>query len=235
MSILPRREQGAFINIAQGAALGFVLTGLSYLVGFQMGWVTSLNWLEVFAVFTSYVCTFLCVMERRINYPVGAVSTLAYSVLFWQFGLLASSAINAFLCVYLVYGWYRWKSDAAPRPVTTMGLASWAIAILVAATGYAVVASLASALGGTLAWTDSLILVGTILAQWTMDNKKLENWGVWALVNVFAIYTYFTAGLALAGFQYIFFLLNTLYGFYMWRQSRAKVTQPAQAPVLETV
>ena len=74
--------------------------------------------------------------------------------------------------------------------------------------------------GGTLATTDSVILVGTMLAQFLLDNKKIENWAVWAVVNVFAIYTYFSAGLTLAGFQYIFFLANTVYGYVMWQRSK---------------
>lgn len=216
---IPRREQGMFANLVQGTVIGVILTALSYTVGLQAGWIADLSWLEAFAVFTSYVCTFLCVMERRINYPIGAVSTIAYCVLFWQSALFASMAINAFLSVYLVYGWYRWRSDDDTRPVTRMSIPSWVVTAIVAGTGYLAVVFLATWLGGTLAWTDSLILVGTIMAQFMMDNKKIENWAVWALVNVFAIYTYFHAGLALAGFQYIFFLLNTGYGFMMWRKS----------------
>lgn len=228
---LPSREQGLVANVIQGVVLGIILTALSYGVGLAFGWIDTLSLLEAFAVFTSYVCTFLCVVERRINYPIGAISTAAYCVLFYQYGLLASMAINAFLSVYLIYGWIRWKNDTDTRPVTTMSLPAWALHILVAAVGYGIVVLIASLLGGTLAWTDSFILAGTILAQFMLDNKKLENWGVWAVVNVFAIYTYFAAGLTLAGFQYIFFLANTAYGYYMWRKSHKVVaTQPAAAP-----
>lgn len=221
---IPKREQGVLANVVQGTILGLALTILSYWLGLEAGWITSLSLLEAFAVFTSYACTFLCVMERRINYPIGAVSTVAYCVLFAQSALFASMAINAFLSVYLVYGWYRWRSDADTRPVTKMSTISWILTLIVAGTGYLAVVGLATWLGGTLAWTDSLILVGTIMAQFMMDNKKIENWAVWALVNVFAIYTYFHAGLALAGFQYIFFFANTAYGYIMWRKSSQSIT-----------
>jgi len=70
-----------------------------------------------------------------------------------------------------------------------------------------------------MAWTDSLILAGTILAQFLLDNKKLENWAIWAIVNVLAIYTYLSTGLILVAFQYVFFLLNTVYGFVLWKGS----------------
>ena len=233
--IAPNKGQSLFTHLLQGVIIGVVLTALSYAVGLGFGWIDAVSWLEAFAVFTSYVCTFLCVVERRWNYPVGIISTAAYCYLFYQFGLLASMAINAFLALYLVYGWFRWRADKNTRPVTFMTIPQWVIYGLVAAAGYGIIVFLASSFGGTLAWTDSFILAGTVLAQFMLDNKKQETWIIWALVNVFAIYTYFTAGLALVGFQYLFFLANTVYGFIMWDKSRKTqivATQPAMEPVL---
>lgn len=194
-------------------------TGISYLVGTAAGWVTTLNWLEVFAVFTSYACTYLCVKEKRINYPIGSLSTAAYCILFYQSNLLGSAAINALLAVYLVYGWFRWGKDDKTLPVRHVQ-ARW-IPVYLAVTGvtYLVLVFTVDRLGGTLAGWDVAILVGTILAQLLLDNKKIETWIVWVFVNVAAIYVYFSAGLALAGFQYIFFLANTIYGYYSWHKS----------------
>jgi nicotinamide mononucleotide transporter len=100
--------------------------------------------------------------------------------------------------------------------------------LLATGAAYAGALGLNTHFGGSFAWTDTVILVLTILAQFLLDNKKLENWAVWAVVNVFAIYTYFTAGLFIVGVQYIFFLANTLYGWYVWNQSR-------KAALVETV
>lgn len=232
--LVPKREHGAKVNVAQGVLLGVFLTALSYGVGLAFGWIDTVSLLEAFAVFTSYVCTFLCVVERRINYPIGAISTAAYCVLFYQYGLVASMGINAFLSVYLIYGWLRWKSDTDTRPVTKMSALDWLIHLVVAGVGYLIIVFLATALGGGLVWTDSVIFAGTVLAQFMMDNKKFENWYVWIGVNGFAIYTYFTAGLTLVGFQYIFFFLNCFYALYMWNKSRQVVAQqPAAAELVE--
>lgn len=233
---VPNKAQSLKTHMIQGTALGVVLTGLSYLVGFEMGWVQTLNWLEVFAVFTSYVCTFLCVVERRSNYPIGAVSNAAYALLFFQFGLYASAITTGYLTFALAYGWFRWKSDKNTRPVTFVQPKWIPVYILSTAAFYGVALWLVTLAGGVLAPTDTMILIGTMLAQFLLDNKKIETWGVWAIVNVFAIYTYATAGLPLVAFQYIFFLANVFYGAYMWRVSQKEtiVTQPAQAAV-ETV
>ena len=211
-------------HLIESTIIGAALTALSYITGIALYWLTpaTLNWLEVFAVFTSYACTYLCVVERRINYPIGALSSAAYAVLFIQSGLVSSAILNAYLAPALIYGWLRWRKDADTRPVTHVAL-KWApVYLLVAVLGYLGASLISKSFGGAMAWTDSVILAGTILAQFLLDNKKLENWAVWAVVNVFAIYTYWTIGLPLVAFQYVFFLANTVYGYTTWKQSKEK-------------
>ncbi|MDB5184693.1 MAG: Nicotinamide mononucleotide transporter PnuC [Candidatus Saccharibacteria bacterium] len=213
---------GRVSALNESIIIGVLLTGISYLVGIGFGWLSAaaLNWLEVFAVFTSYSSTWLCVKEKRINYPIGAVSSAAYAVLFLQSGLLSSAVLNAYLVPTLIYGWLRWRKDSNTRPVTRVSLKMIPVYALIAGLGYAGAALLSQHSGGAMAWTDSVILAGTILAQFLLDNKKLENWIIWAVVNVFAIYTYATTGLPLVAFQYVFFLANTVYGYIEWNRSR---------------
>lgn len=207
-------------DILVSCAVGVVLTGLSYATGIVFGWTSAhLNWLEVFAVFTSYSSTYLCVVERRANYPIGAISSAAYAYLFLQSGLFSSAVLNAYLVPTLIYGWLRWRKDSNTRPVTHLKIKMIPVYLAIAGVGYAGAAMLSQHLGGAMAWTDAMILAGTILAQFLLDNKKLENWAAWAIVNAFAIYTYLQAGLFLVALQYVFFLGNTAYGYVVWRRS----------------
>ena len=217
----PRKlREGQTRDVLESVAVGVVLTSLSYIVGLLAGWIQEWNGLEVFAVFTSYACTYLCVKERRINYPIGIVSTAAYSYLFMQNGLFASAILNAYLVPTLIYGWFRWRRDSDTRPVTRVDLKMIPVYLGVTGLVYMGAVLISQSLGGATAWTDSVILAATILAQFLLDNKKIETWGVWAVVNIFAIYTYAASGLPLVAFQYVFFLANTMYGFYMWNRSK---------------
>lgn len=108
--------------IIESIVLAVVLTALSYAVGLWMGWIVALNWLEVFAVFTSYSCIWLCTRQSRWNYPIGIITTAAYSVLFYQWGMLALAVFNLYLVFSLIYGWFRWGSDDNTRPVTRIPL-----------------------------------------------------------------------------------------------------------------
>jgi nicotinamide mononucleotide transporter len=144
------------------------------------------------------------------------MSTAAYCALFWGQGLVASAALNAYLTPSLIYGWIRWHADADTRPVTHVQARFVPAYLAVTVVAYVGAVALAGALGGTFAAADSVILVGSILAQFLLDNKKVENWLVWFAVNLVAIWLYVTSGLAIAGLQYVLFLVTAVLGFRQW-------------------
>jgi nicotinamide mononucleotide transporter len=221
--LLPDKNQSLMVHMAQGTLLGVVLTALSHFVGVSMGWTTGLSSLEAFCVFTSYVCTFLCVVERRINYPIGAISNAAYCLFFAQAGLVGSSIVTGYLTFSLAYGWFRWKSDTNTKPVGNVAMKYWPVYIGATAVAFLGGFWLYGVFDTPVVWTDLVVMAGSILAQFLLDNKRIETWAVWAVVNVFAIYTYINVGASLVAFQYVFFLLNAFYGWYMWQQSRKPI------------
>ena len=208
-----------FLHISIGLALGFVLSFSTVLIALYMGWVDQINLLELFAVATSYTCTYLCAVQVRWQYIFAAVTTVAYTILFYQWGLYGSAIASAYVPIALVYGWFRWGRDDATREVTATPIHHYPLYLLLGGVGWYATHFIASAMGITVPVMDSAILVLTIMAQFMMDNKKLENWIVWAVLNVIAIYLYFNTGLILAGMQYILFLANTVFAFVLWKRA----------------
>lgn len=209
--------------ILESIAIAVVLTTLSYGVGLWMGWIVTLNWLEVFAVFTSYSCTWLCTRQSRWNYPIGVITTAAYSILFWQWAMPALAIFNLYLVGSLIYGWFRWGSDDNTRPVTRVprewyaGYGAIGLVIL----GLFLLANLIFNPAGLTALNpiDVGLAVASGVAQLLLDNKKLENWTLWAGINIVSIPFFIHSGLTLVAFQYIFFLANTYIGHNAWRKT----------------
>lgn len=211
--------------ILESVGIAVFLTALSYVVGLQFGWITELNWLEVFAVATSYSCTWLCTRQSRWNYPIGIVTTALYSVLFYQWGMLALAVFNLYLVFSLIYGWFRWGSDDNTRPVTTIPLVWY--------TGYGALglAILGLFLGANMLFNpegiaglnpiDVGLAVASGVAQFMLDNKKIETWTVWAGINIVSIPFFLHSGLTLVAFQYVFFLANTFIARVKWRKTMA--------------
>lgn len=212
-------RRSAAQDVAVSLTIGVAATTTSYVVASVLGGIVAIDGLEAFAVFTSYSCTYLAVRQRRVNYVVGMLSTAAYAVLFYRQALFASMVLNVYLTPALVYGWVRWRRDADTRPVTNLSWRSVPLYAAVTAAFYAGAVLVIDVFDGQLARWDAVILIGSMLAQFLLDNKKLQNWMVWALVNVVAVYVYAHAELYLAAAQYVLFLLNTVYGYWSWKRT----------------
>lgn len=217
-SVLPKPIQNLIASLIAGFAI--TLVGLVITHFFDPNYV--ITSLEFWAVVTSYSSTILCVLQSRLNYPIGALSTILYCVLFYYSGLYSSMILNIYLPIILIYGWFRWGKDEVTRPVTWTSLQWWSASIFITLVIWFIVNMVATSFHATMAMWDSLILVASILAQFLLDNKKLENWVVWGVVNVLAIYVYGEQHLYAVTIQYGLFLLNTIVGFMAWHRSMEK-------------
>lgn len=209
-------------TIFYGLVVGVSLTYGTYLGALFFGAdVSGLSLLEILAVFFSYVCVYLCVYETRWNYPIGILGVSFYSALFYTQEYYAVALFNLYLVFSQMYGWYRWRSDDDPTPVTTVQ-SWWWVGYALAGLGiFGLLCIVNSIFGVTISLLEIFIVVLSGVAQLLLDNKKLETWAFWAVVNVLSIYFFLTAEqpLIFAAVQYGFFLLNTVLGFLNWKLS----------------
>lgn len=204
--------------------VALVATTFSITLSHFMGWIQYIDldpW-EIAATFTSFSCTYMCVMQTRWNYPMAIVSTALLSYVFWNAGLLASAALNIYLIPTVIYGYFVWGRDSETMPVKHVDFKVIPVYLSFTVGAYIGAWVLVNLLGGELAMLDSWLLIGSIFAQFLLDRKKIETWLVWISVNVVSIYVYFESGLYLLAIQFFFFLLNAAFGYYKWYQSMHK-------------
>jgi nicotinamide mononucleotide transporter len=202
-----------------GIVIASILTFGSITIAI-VGWKVPVpTTVEMVAVWTSYVCTFLCVMQSRTNYYWGFISVLLYAYLFYSGSLYASAVTQLYLSGALLYGWWRWGPDTATRRVRFTPVSLYIVYFVVTVIVWGGAMTISETLGGAVPKWDALILALTILAQFLLDNKRIETWIVWVAVNLVSIWLYWQAGFILVVVQYVFFLANTMWGYYEWRRS----------------
>jgi len=208
----------------QSALVAIVLTFLSFVSGSLLGWIdpAQINWIEVVAVTASYACTWLTYHQKRWSYIVGVATTAIYVVVFLQAGLVASAILNIYLVPTVIFGFFRWGKDSNAKKVQTFNWKLAPVYVVVVSAFYFGAVWITQALGGTMAPLDAAILIGTILAQFLLDNKVLANWFIWIGVNIISIYVYFNSGLFFAGTQYVLFLIGAVYGYFTWKKAMFK-------------
>lgn len=205
-------------SVVEALVLSTVITSL--LIFAQITWYDpTINWLETASVFASFGATWLCTRQVRLNYAFGVAATLMLSVVFYQANLLGSMILNMYLVPTVVYGYFIWGKDSQTRPVEHVKPKNALIYLAVTAITWAGAVLLIKAFNGTLSTLDGWLLIGSILAQFLLDRKKIETWIIWALVNVISVYVYMSAGLYLLAGQFAFFLANSFFAWFAWRKT----------------
>lgn len=208
-------------GILEALALATGITGVLLLA--QVFFTDApVNWFETAAVFFSFGSTWLCTRQVRFNYVFGVVSTILLSYVFFTSNLLGSMALNLYLIPTVIIGWFMWGKDTKTRPVMHVTAKASLLYAGFTAITWAGAFWTIRALGGSMGALDGWLLVGSILAQYLLDRKKIETWMIWVAVNVVSIYVYFTSGLFLLAAQFAFFLANAIYAYFQWRKDLVK-------------
>ena len=176
-------------------------------------------------------------MTRRSlwAFPVGLAAVTVQGVLFWRAKFYSDAGLQVFFFACLAYGWRHWtkhKEGAPELPVTRLG---WRSRLLGAATAGALTLAWGSWLkmntDAPMPYRDAFIASFSVLGQVWQVRKRLENWPVWAVVNLVAIASYWSAELAFTAFLYALFLVLGLLGWVEWTRAARKQDATAEPGV----
>jgi nicotinamide mononucleotide transporter len=180
--------------------------------------------LEIAAVAFGLVSVYLSTREHIWSWPTAIVNVALYAVLFWREKLYADMGLQVIFFILSVYGWYEWLYGGENRTELHVSRLTWRTALALLAIAVAGSLSLGFVLqrstDASLPWLDSTLAVFSLVAQWMMTRKILENWLLWiALDVVYVGMFFFLKDLYLTGFQYSVFLALAIAGHLRWLRS----------------
>lgn len=162
----------------------------------------------------------LMVRRSLWAFPVGLVAVSVQAVLFYQARFYADATVQVFFFAALAWGWWHWIRDrgAAPElPITTLGWTGRLATLALALAAWAAWAILLQRFtDAAMPWRDAFIAAFSVTGQVLQARKNLENWPVWAAVNLVAIASYWSAALAYTAFLYLIYLGLGLAGWRAW-------------------
>jgi nicotinamide mononucleotide transporter len=189
------------------------------------------NLLELFAATIGALSVWLSVRQNIWSWPTAIVNVVLYAIVFYQAKLYADMGLQVIYAVLSVYGWYEWRYGGEGRTelrVTRTSPQLGALLTLIALAGSVVLGTLLQhATDAALPYMDSFLSSSSLVAQWMMTKKKLENWLVWILVDVLYVGMFVFKGLHLTAGLYTVFLALAVKGYLDWRRS---IHEPVLAP-----
>jgi nicotinamide mononucleotide transporter len=181
---------------------------------------------ENLGVVFGLICVVLTVRRNIWSWPTGIVNIVFFFVMFWEARLYADLITLAVFFVLSIYGWAVWLRGMPADAPLVVELASPRLRLA----GLVVIAAGSPALGWTfhrytnasLPYWDSLITVMSLVAQWWLAKKYVENWILWIAVDVIAIRVYSWKGLLSTSVLYAVFLTLAIFGLIDWMRALRK-------------
>lgn len=180
----------------------------------------SMPFWEWIAVISALLYVVLAARENIWCWPAALVSTVIYSVIFYDVYLWMDGLLQLYYFAMAIYGWYCWQStlkSAKPQPIQRWALQTHVIAIVF-------LTVLSVGLGWLMAnftpadfpYIDTLTTVFAVFATYLVAKKVLENWLYWIVIDAVSIYLYIAKDLQPTAVLFAIYVLMAIYGYMQW-------------------
>ena len=182
-----------------------------------------ITWLELVAFVLALAMVLLNIRVNPLAWPLAIVSSLLYFALFWNSRLYGDASLQLFFIVMALWGWWQWlrgtTQNGQALQVRRLGARGrWHALAAMTLAWPALAWLLAHATNSDVPWWDAFPTAGSVIGQWLLGRKYVENWAAWLIVNLVSVALFAIKGLWLTVLLYALFVLLSVAGWQAWRQ-----------------
>ncbi|HEY4322712.1 MAG TPA: nicotinamide riboside transporter PnuC [Mucilaginibacter sp.] len=186
------------------------------------------TWLEWMGAITGIYCVYLAAKQNIWNWPVGIVSVVAYTVVFFKSQLYGDAGLQIYFLGTGIYGWYFWlhKKEQQEKPVTSLNAKEYILVIIAT-----IILSLLLGLflekftPTNVPYIDGFCTAVSFVAQILMTRKVLQNWTLWIFVDICYVPLYIYKNLYVTAILYIILLVLASLGHIDWKKEYRKTNE----------
>jgi nicotinamide mononucleotide transporter len=190
-----------------------------------------ISYVELVGTAFGLISVYFASRANILTWGTGIINEVFLFVLFFQVHLYADMFLQVYFFVVTIYGWYNWSTTTVENKIAVINSkARWLTAIVI------IVGSIVSGfliknihlylpnyfkVAAAYPFTDSFVMVLSIIATVLLAKKKIENWHLWILVDAICVILYFKKGVYFLSLEYLIFLGLASYGLYHWKKQLA--------------
>lgn len=191
--------------------------------------------LEWIAAIAGAISVYLSARENIWNWPTAIINVGLYIVVFRRTGLYSDMGLQVVYLMLSIYGWYEWLYGGKDRSALTVSRATsrdWLMVLPIGVVFWLALARYTSNLPGVaLPYLDSGLTTLSLVAQWMMTRKIVENWVLWIIADVAYVPMYVYKKLPVTAGLYALFLVLAVIGLRAWWRSYRSRTVGEPIPV----
>jgi nicotinamide mononucleotide transporter len=184
---------------------------------------------EVLGFVSGAVCVLFVVNQNIWNFPVGIANNIFFIILFLSSRLYGDMALQGIYIVLGCIGWWQWLYGGKNRTELHINHASLKELMMLCAIGTAATMGLREYfihIHDSAPFLDSVTTVVSLIAQYLLNCKRIENWFVWITADILYIGLYLQKELYLTAILYAIFIGMCTAGLLSWKKAeRAMLTK----------
>lgn len=177
---------------------------------------------EIFAASLGIVYIILASRESLWCWPIVFVSTLIYTLLFWDGQLPMQALLNFYYMGMAIYGFLLWRKPGESGKNLAISSWSWSRHFIFLALGsvlsIAIGYYLASSQASQSPYLDASITIFSVMNTWLMTRKVLQNWLYWIVIDSAAVVLYVQTGYYATCVLFAVYTVLAGVGYISWQK-----------------
>lgn len=185
-------------------------------------WGTAVTGLEAVAFVLSLAMVVCNIRVIHWGWPLAALASALYFMLFWQARLYGQAALQVVFALFALWGWGQWLFGRRGGQALSIARLSARGRLLALGAGLVlwplIAGFLARHTDSAAPLWDALPTAFSLVGQWLLARKYVENWPVWIGVNIASVALFVTQALWLTALLYALFGLLAVIGWRAWQR-----------------
>jgi len=177
------------------------------------------------------------IKEIHWGWPLAILSSILYGTVFWNSQLYGEASLQIMFILTAAWGWQQWLRGTASQPritdaaenlappapsklsITTLQPAERRVVFIATLLAWPAFSFfLHRYTDSDVAVWDGLVTALSLLGQYLLGRKKIENWWIWMLVNALTVGLMVEKSLWLTAVLYGIFAVLSYMGLQAWRR-----------------
>ncbi|SDC33804.1 nicotinamide riboside transporter PnuC [Williamwhitmania taraxaci] len=187
-----------------------------------------ISYVELIGTLFGLISVYFATRANILTWATGIVNEGFLFILFFQVQLYADMFLQVYFFAVTLYGWYQWNAKTSENKIfeTSFKNKIFLAAIILLGTllsgifftNIHLYLPTYFKIQAAYPFTDSFVMVTSIVATILLAKKRVENWYLWIAVDLVCIVLYFKKGIYFLSLEYFIFLWFASYGLYHWRK-----------------
>ncbi|MCA1326646.1 nicotinamide riboside transporter PnuC [Herbaspirillum sp. alder98] len=177
--------------------------------------------LELLSFLLAALTVWLNIRQNHWAWLFSILSSLLYAAVFANARLYGDCGLQFVFVAVSIWGWHQWLHGGTAQrqlEVSRLSRIGWMLMPLVWLAGFGLLSMFLRRFTDTdVPHMDGFLTAGSLVGQFLLSRKKIENWLVWIVVDVLYVGLYLYKHLTLTAILYGLFVLMAVAGWRRWK------------------